>query len=300
MHPFLHRQIGFLDSQESHETADYVLFGIPMDFTVSFQPGTRFGPQAVRTVSIGLEEYSFYQQSSLADVKYFDAGDIDLPFGNTQLSLERIEKVAADIHATNKTPIAIGGEHLVTWPLVKAAKEYYPDLAVFHFDAHADLRENYIGEVYSHATVMRHVGNLVGFENLYQFGIRSGSAEEFVFANENVNFYFDKVLEPLKEVAKTWDGRPIYLTIDIDVVDPAFAPGTGTPEPGGCTSKEILQAILVMVELPIVAVDLVEVLPAMDPSQRTAALAAKLIREALIGLQLNKKSFDKCRKSMLE
>ncbi len=288
MHPFLHKQFGFMGSQATHEKADYILFGVPMDFTVSFQSGTRFGPQAIRLVSGSLEEYSFYQQSSLKDVKYFDAGDLDLPLGNTLLSLERIEKVAKAFHALNKLPIAMGGEHLVSFPLVKAAKKRYPDLTVFHFDAHADLREDYGGEAFSHATVMQHIGNLVGFKNLYQFGIRSGSAEELAFAKTNVNFFFDEILKPLKKVADNWMGRPIYLSIDIDVVDPAFAPGTGTPEPGGCTSKEILQAMLLMINLPVVAIDLVEVSPQQDQSQRTAVLAAKLIREALIGLHLNK------------
>ncbi|MFA5536717.1 MAG: agmatinase [Bacillota bacterium] len=288
MHPFLHRQFGFMGSQATHQQADFVLFGVPMDFTVSFQSGTRFGPQAIRLVSDALEEYSYYQQGSLKDVKYYDAGDLDLPLGNTLLSLDRIEKVADNIFISNKLPVAMGGEHLISFPLVKAAKKHFEDLVVFHFDAHGDLREDYGGEIYNHATVMRHVGKLVGFENLYQFGIRSGSAEELAFAKSNVNFFFDEILEPLNRLANGWQGGPIYLSIDIDVVDPAFAPGTGTPEPGGCTSKEILQAMLLMVKLPVVALDIVEVSPQRDQSQRTAVLAAKLIREALIGLHLNK------------
>lgn len=293
MHPFLYRKFGFMGSQEDYQSADFVLFGIPMDFTVSFQPGSRFGPQAIRAVSDGLEEYSFYQQRSLADVRFFDGGDVDLPYGNTEGSLKRIESVAGRIYADNKIPLAMGGEHLVSLPLIKAAAVKYPNLAVFHFDAHADLREEYLGEKLSHATVMRQVAGLIGPKNLYQFGIRSGTEEEYAFGSKNTHFFVDEVLKPLQQVVDSWDDTPVYVSIDIDVVDPAFAPGTGTPEPGGCTSKEMLQAMLLLTGLPIVAMDLVEVLPAQDLSQRTSLLAAKLIREALIGIAPLKKTFDK-------
>lgn len=285
IHPFLQRQFGFMGSQETYDTADFVLFGVPMDFTVSFQPGSRFAPQAIRAVSDGLEEYSFYQKRSLKDVKFFDAGDVDLPIGNIGASLERIEEVAKIFHRDGKFPMAMGGEHLVTLPLIKAALDKHPNLAVLHFDAHADLRDDYLGEKLSHATVMRRVAELIEPANLYQFGIRSGTEAEYAFGAENTNFYIDAIIEPLRKVVKKWDSRPVYITIDIDVVDPAFAPGTGTPEPGGCTAKEILQAMLLLKELPIVAMDIVEVLPAKDFSQITALLAAKLIREGLIGFK---------------
>lgn len=294
-HPFLYRQFGFMGSQEEYETADFVLFGIPMDFTVSFQPGSRFGPQAIREVSEGLEEYSFYQRRSLADARFFDAGDVDLPFGNTKGCIERIEKVAGKLHDDGKIPLAMGGEHLVTLPLVKAALTRFPGLAVFHFDAHADLRGTYLGEQFSHATVMRQVSSLIGPKNLYQFGIRSGTAEEYAFGRKNTNFFIDEILQPLHNVVDNWDTQAVYVSIDIDVVDPAFAPGTGTPEPGGCTSKEILQAMLLLTKLPIVALDIVEILPTRDLSQRTALLGAKLIREALVGMNPSKKSFDRRR-----
>ncbi|NLL19874.1 MAG: agmatinase [Clostridia bacterium] len=293
MHPFLYRKFGFMGSQEDYRSADFVLFGVPMDFTVSFQPGSRFGPQAIRAVSEGLEEYSFYQQRSLTDVRFFDGGDVDLPFGNTVSSMKRIEAVAKEICADGKIPIAMGGEHLVSLPLIKAAAAKYPELAVFHFDAHADLRDEYLGEELSHATVMRQVAGLIGPNKLYQFGIRSGTEEEYAYGSQNTHFFVDELLKPLQQVVENWDDTPVYVSIDIDVVDPAFAPGTGTPEPGGCTSKEILQAMLMLTRLPIVAMDLVEVLPAQDSSQRTSLLAAKLIREALVGITPLKKAFDK-------
>ncbi|HHY59003.1 MAG TPA: agmatinase [Clostridia bacterium] len=294
MLPFVYRRLGFMGSREAYRDADLVLLGVPMDYTVSFQPGSRFGPQAIRSVSDALEEYSFYQHGSLAEVAFFDAGDVDLPFGNVEASLERIRAVARAVHGDGKIPIALGGEHLVTLPLVQAAKEFFPELAVFHFDAHADLREEYLGEKLSHATVMYQVANLVGPDHLYQFGIRSGTAEEYRYGQERTNFFPHAILDPLQQVIDRWDGRPVYVSIDIDVVDPAFAPGTGTPEPGGCSSEEMLQALLLLMQLPVVAMDIVEVLPAQDVSQRTALLAAKLVREALIGFHLRKeKTFDR-------
>jgi agmatinase len=149
----------------------------------------------------------------------------------------------------------------------------YPDLVVFHFDAHADLRRDYIGEKQSHATVMRYVSELLGDKKVYQFGIRSGTKEEFEYAKEHTNMYVDQIIEPLTQLVANWDSRPVYVSIDIDVVDPAYAPGTGTPEPGGCSSKDIIKALLMLSRLPIVGIDIVEVLPMIDQSQRTALLA---------------------------
>lgn len=286
VHPFLQRQFGFMGSQEDYDSAHFVLMGAPMDFTVSFQPGSRFGPQTIRAVSDGLEEFSFYQNRSLEEVAFFDAGDIELPFGNIPAGLHRIQTVAKTLFDAGKIPITIGGEHLITLPLVKAAWAKFAGLAVFHFDAHADLRKEYLGEEFSHATVMYHVANLIQPENLYQFGIRSGTLEEYNFAREKTQIYFDDFLLPLEEIVSNWGKQPVYVTIDIDIVDPAFAPGTGTPEPGGCTAKEILQAVHLLKELPIVGIDIVEVLPQQDQSNRTALLAAKIIREFLIGMSV--------------
>ena len=167
-------------------------------------------------------------------------------------------------------------------PVIKAMAKKYPDLAILHFDAHADLRQEFVGEQNSHATVMRYASELLGDKRLYQFGIRSGVKDEMEYAKIHTNLYLDQVLEPLAQVIAEWDDRPVYISIDIDVVDPAFAPGTGTPEPGGCTSKELIKALLMMSKLPVVGMDIVEVLPMVDQSQRTAILAAKLVREAIL------------------
>ncbi len=282
MDTLVERYGSFMGSAASYEEADTIIVGIPMDFTVSFRPGTRLGPQAVRNVSFGLEEYSVLLDKDLADYSFYDWGDINLPMGNVPASLERIGAVTAKVLADDKFPIMIGGEHLVTYPIVRELIKKYPDLAVVHFDAHADLREDYLGEVNSHATVMRKICGLVGGKNIYQFGIRSGTKEEFQFARENTNIFVGEVLAPLRQVLPQLTGRPVYITLDIDVVDPAFAPGTGTVEPGGCTSLDIIQAVHLLGQVNIVGFDIVEVSPVFDQSERTALLAAKLIREAIL------------------
>lgn len=278
----LFRLTGYMGSCTEYAEARAVLVGVPMDYTVSLRPGSRTGPQEIRSISYGLEEYSIYQDKSLEGCIFFDAGDITLPFGNVGSSLKIIEKVARKLFDDNKFPIFLGGEHLVSYPLIKACLGKYPQLVVLHFDAHADLRSSYEGEKASHATVMRRAVELLGPGRLYQLGIRSGIKEEFEFARENTRMYVDEIYPALGDVIAEVSGKPVYISIDIDVVDPAFAPGTGTPEPGGCTSREILKAVRDMGKLNVVGLDIVEVSPPNDQTGRTAILAAKLVREALL------------------
>lgn len=282
MHDLIDRVTGFMGCHDSYEESNVVLVGIPMDFTVSFRPGTRMGPQQIRNVSYGLEEYSVYLDDDLTDYKYYDSGDISLPFGRVDESLRRIGEVTKKILNDNKFPIMMGGEHLVSFPIIKEFAAKYPDLIVVHFDAHADLREDYMGETNSHATVMRKVSEIIGGKNLYQFGIRSGSREEFIYAADNTNMYINNVLPALQNIIPKLKGKPVYVSLDIDVVDPAYAPGTGTAEPGGITSQEMLEAIHTLADLNIVGFDLVEVSPIYDQSERTSLLAAKIIREAIL------------------
>ncbi|MBB5149918.1 MULTISPECIES: agmatinase [Ureibacillus] len=276
----------FIKSHPNYEESKAVLYGMPMDWTVSFRPGSRFGPARIREVSVGLEEYSPYLDRELEEVKFFDAGDIPLPFGNAQKSLDEIEKFVKKVLADGKIPIGMGGEHLVSWPVMKAVYEKYPDLAILHFDAHTDLRTDYEGEPLSHATPIRKIAELIGPHNVYSFGIRSGLKEEFEWAKEN-GMYIAKfeVLEPLKEVLPTLKGRNVYITTDIDVLDPAFAPGTGTVDCGGITSKELLASIheIARSEVNVVGFDLVEVAPVYDHSEMTANTASKLLREMILG-----------------
>jgi agmatinase len=276
----------FMLSSDNYESSRAVIYGMPMDFTVSFRPGSRFGPARIREVSIGLEEYSPYLDKSLDEMTYFDAGDLLLPFGNAARSLEIIGDYVRGLLKDDKFPLGLGGEHLVSWPVFREVYAKYPDLAIVHFDAHADLREQYEGESLSHSTPLRKAAGLIGGKNIYQFGIRSGSREEFQYARENINFHPFEVLEPLKKVLPELAGRPVYLTIDIDVLDPSCAPGTGTAEAGGITSKELLAAVHAMAaaNLNVVGADVVEVAPAYDPTEQTQIVAAKLIREILLGL----------------
>ncbi|MBT2756571.1 agmatinase [Mesobacillus foraminis] len=276
----------FIGTNSDFPESRVVLYGMPMDWTVSYRPGSRFGPARIREVSIGLEEYSAYLDRELHEVKYFDAGDIPLPFGNPQRSLDIIEDFVTKLLAEDKFPLGMGGEHLVSWPVMKAMAAKYKDLAIIHMDAHTDLREHYEGEPLSHSTPIRKIAELIGPENVFSFGIRSGMKEEFEWA-KNAGMHISKfeVLEPLKEILPKLAGRPVYVTIDIDVLDPAHAPGTGTVDAGGITSKELLASIheIARSEINVVGADLVEVAPIYDQSEQTANTASKLIREMLLG-----------------
>lgn len=276
----------FIMSRPSYEEADAIIYGMPMDWTVSFRPGSRFGPNRIREASIGLEEYSPYMDRHLEEIHYYDAGDIPLPFGNPERSLDMIRDYVRKILAMDKFPLGLGGEHLVTWPIVQAVYEKYPDMALIHIDAHADLRLEYEGEELSHSTPVRKICELIGPENVYSFGIRSGMREEFEYARTS-GMYMAKydVAEPLRKVLPSLQGRNVYVTIDIDVLDPAFAPGTGTAEAGGISSRELLEAIRLIAksDVRVIGADLVEVAPAYDPTEKTPIAASKFVREMILG-----------------
>ena len=275
----------FIASKQNYEEARAVIYGMPMDFTVSYRPGARFGPARIREVSVGLEEYSPYLDKGLEEVNYFDAGDLPLPFGNAARSLDKIEQFTEVLFRDGKFPLGLGGEHLVTWPIVKAAARAVPELALIHIDAHADLREQYEGEPLSHSTPIRKIAELIGGQNVYQFGIRSGDREEFAYGKAHTHMYLYDVLEPLKQVLPELSGRPVYVTIDIDVLDPSAAPGTGTAEAGGITSKELLAAIhaIAYSDVRVIGADIVEVAPVYDPTEQTPIAASKFVREILLG-----------------
>lgn len=278
------RKSRFMASNPDYTAARAVLIGAPMDYTVSFRPGSRSGPQAIREVSDGLEEYSLALDRDLRNIDFVDLGDLVLPIGNVQGSLELIRRACNQIHGDGKLPVLIGGEHLVTFPAARAAAERYSGMAVLHFDAHADLRPAYMGESLSHASVIRLIREHGLSNDIYQFGIRSGDREEFEYAREHTHMFPERVLEPLAEVLSKLGQRPVYVTIDIDVVDPAYAPGTGTPEPGGISSTELLAAVRMIGQARVIGFDLVEVAPVYDPSAATSLLGAKVIREALLTL----------------
>jgi len=272
----------FLAAGADPAPARVVLLGAPLDVTVSYRPGTRRGPAAIRQASWDLEEFSLYQERDLSAVPFADLGDLALPAGGVGRALERIGAALSELVRQEKIPLVLGGEHLLTLPAVRALAARYPDLTVLQFDAHADLRPEYEGEELSHATVMRQIAAFLPPERLYQFGIRSATREELKYARTHTHFFPSDLADPLHRVRAELDGRPLYLTIDLDVFDPAFAPGVGTPEPGGIGVREALAALSLLKGLHLVGVDIVEACPPFDPSERTAALAALLVRELLL------------------
>lgn len=273
----------FIGCESNYEESKIVLFGAPFDGTTSYRPGTRFGSKAIRSESFGIETYSPYQDKDLEDYKIFDMGDLELCFGNTERVLKDIETQADTIFNDEKIPAMIGGEHLVTLGTVRAAVKKYPDLNIIHFDAHTDLREEYLGEKLSHATVMRRVYDIVGDNKIHQFGIRSGERKEFYWAKKHTNlnkFNFNG----LEETIKSLEGKPVYFSIDLDVLDPSEFCGTGTPEAGGVSFIELLQAIIKVGKLNVVGFDIVELSPIYDQSGASTAIACKILRELLLSV----------------
>lgn len=269
-------------SRTGKSESKIVMFGAPMDYTVSFKAGSRFGPQAVRNASYGLEEYSPYKDRHLSEVPFYDEGDLILPIGNVDKSLDRIYRKTKQLLKEVKIPLVIGGEHLLTLPVVKAMAEHYPDLILVQFDAHTDLRDTFFGEKNSHATVIRRCAEVLGPGRVWQYGIRSGERHEFQYADKMTRMTRYEVLRNLKQDAAQWKGKPVYVTFDIDVIDPSFCPGTGTPEPGGITIGEALEALHLLENQNVVGMDLVEVSPERDQAGVTAIAAAKLLREAMV------------------
>ena len=272
--PFLSRD--WIGSVSDYDQSEIVMVGLPFDGTCSYRPGSRVAPERLRLASWGLEDYSPVFDRHLDDVKFFDAGELEFPLGNTMASLGLIEDNVRQIYSDGKKFLGIGGEHLVTYPSVKACIEKYPDLKIVHFDAHTDLREDYLGEKFSHASVMRRIGELTGFQNIRQVGIRSGLKEEFDIMKE-----YGTLIHSYSEL-DVFKGQKIFLTIDIDVLDPSIMPGTGTPEAGGMSYKELNGWIQYLKDFDIVGADVVELAPDYDKSEVSTAITAKVIRDVLM------------------
>ena len=272
--PFLDRN--WMGENKNYESSEIIMLGMPFDGTVSYRPGSRFAPEQIRLASWGLEEYSPYFDKHLEDCNFHDAGDLEFPLGNTAKSLDLIEKNVDDIYKDGKKVFGIGGEHLVTLPEIKAVSKYYKNLAIVHFDAHTDLREEYLGEDLSHSAVIRHCGNITGFENIRQIGIRSGMKDEFELMkkyNTHAKNYAD--LDSLKD-------KNIFVTVDLDVLDTSIMPGTGTPEVGGLNFNELLGWFKYLKDFNIIGADVVELAPDYDSSGASTAVATKVIRELLM------------------
>lgn len=276
----------FIGCAAKYEEAQIVMFGAPFDSTTSYRPGARFGSAAIRHESYGLETYSPYLDRALEDIKVFDSGDLELPMGSTEMALDDISKHTAKIIEDGKLPLMIGGEHLVTLGAFREIHKRYPDVQIIHLDAHADLRDEYLGVHLSHACVIRRCHDLIGDDRIHQFGIRSGDREEWIFARQGHTFMHPFVLSDIEYVT---DGigkdTPVYFTIDLDVLDASVLPGTGTPEAGGVSFNELRDAIVTVCKnLNVVGCDVVELAPTLDASGASTATACKVVRELLLSL----------------
>ena len=272
--PFLDRS--WMGQNPDYKSSDIVMLGMPFDGTVSYRSGSRFAPEQIRLASWGLEEYSPIFDKELADVNFHDAGDLEFPLGNTLKSLEVIKNNVEDIYKDGKKVFGIGGEHLVTLPEIEAVSKYIDNLAIVHFDAHTDLREEYLGEEMSHSAVIRHCSKIVNAKNIKQVGIRSGMKEEWEFMRINntlCNEYSD--LDSIK-------GKNIFVTVDLDCLDTSIMPGTGTPEAGGMTFNELIGWFKYLKDFNIIGADVVELAPDYDTSGTSTAVATKVIRELLM------------------
>lgn len=274
--------MNFIAAEADFDEARAVIFGAPFDGTTSFRPGTRFGPGAIRAESDGIETYSPYQNKDLEDIAVFDSGDLLLPFGNTEAVLEEICARTVEILEAGKMPVMLGGEHLVTLGAVRAMVQKYPELHIIHFDAHADLRDDYLGERLSHATVIRRCHDLLGDGRIHQFGIRSGEHAEWDFAFAHTDFHPFNVKDVLDVVLALGSDVPVYVTLDLDVLDPSLFCGTGTPEAGGVFFQDLEEALLALEALNVVGFDMNELSPHYDASGVSTAVACKVLREMLL------------------
>jgi len=284
----------WMGSRPTMAEADWVLVGVPWDGTCSLRPGSRFAPAAIRDASWGLETYSPYTRTSLEDphVAFYDAGELEVPCGNREKALGMIRTLCGEALAMNKRWFGVGGDHLVTLPTLQAHMDRYPDLAILHFDAHGDLAQDILGEALSHGTIIRramdHMAAMAGgpvLDPLVQVGIRSGTVDQFDWMTQgslHLMFPESEPQEKIQAALNRLSGRPVFLTFDVDVLDPAHMPGTGTPEAGGLSFVQVLRWFEVFSGLNVVGADVVELAPHYDPSGASTFAAAKVIRELLL------------------
>jgi len=270
----------FLGSRDTAEGARLILFGCPFDGTCSFRPGTRFGPPEIRAVSDVLETFCPILRRDLEDAQFADVGDLALPPGDAAAALRLIYQMANHVHASGQITAGLGGEHLISLPLVKAAWEAYPDLVIVHFDAHFDLRNNYLGVEYSHATVMGKICEFIESSRVLQVGQRSGTREEFERAELSGNWRPATI--SASDIRQWVGNRPLYVTVDLDVLDPSVFPGTGTPEPGGIDFATLQQWIAGLAGCRWVGWDVVELSPHIDATQISSIVSAKIVRTMIL------------------
>jgi len=277
--PFI--ETNYISANASFEKSRGVILGCPYDGSASFRPGARFGPSAIRKASWGIETFSPYFQRDLTRCSIHDMGDLELPLGEKKISLSLIRKALNQILSKKKFPILLGGDHLITLPILEEILPIHPRLHIIQVDAHADLREDYLGESLSHSTVMRKVVDHLGEGRLFQIGIRSGTEDEFKLARRMKSIVS---LDPtsLSSMMKRLRNQPVYITLDLDVIDPSLLPGVGTPEPGGLTFQELISLLKKLQTLHVVGFDMVELTPDYDPTGISSVTASVILREMIL------------------
>jgi agmatinase len=290
--PFI--ETNYISAAASFEKSSGVILGCPYDGSASFRPGARFGPSAIRRASWGIETFSPYFQKDLIQCSIHDLGDLELPLGEKKKSLGLIRKALGKILSEKKFPILLGGDHLITLPIIEESLSLYPRLHLIQIDAHTDLREEYLGESLSHSTVMKRVLDLLGEGRLFQMGIRSGTEEEFKLARKMKSIV---PLEPgsLNSMIKRLKNQPVYITLDLDVIDPSLLPGVGTPEPGGLTFQQFLAFLKKLQPLHVIGFDIVELTPDYDPTQISSITASVILREMILAF-CSKKDVERTKK----
>ena len=277
------QETSFISSKASFPESQAVILGCPFDGTASFRPGARFGPSAIRRASWGIETYSPYLKRDLSQLRLHDMGDLELPLGEKDASLAIIREAVRRILSAKKFPILLGGDHLISLPAVEDVLKTYPRLHLVHIDAHTDLREEYLGEVFSHSTVMKKVVDRIGKGRLFQIGIRSGTKEEFALTRK-MNSIVPANHNSLRAMAEHLGKQPVYVSVDLDVMDPSLLPGVGTPEPGGLTFQGFISILKEFQRLYAVGFDLVELTPDYDPTQISSVTASVILREMILTL----------------
>ena len=270
----------FMGSRREPAGCRVGLFGVPYDGTTSFRPGTRFGPAAIRDVSNGLETYCPQLDRDLEDLAFADLGAVDIPFGAPEPVLQAVRDSTQAVLNRGLRPLMLGGEHSITAGAVAAVARRHPDLVLVQLDAHADLRDSWLGSHHSHACAMRRCLEVLPSQQLFQLSIRSGTRLEFEELRSSGRLMAD--VEALATALEPLRGRPLYLTVDLDWFDPAVLPGTGTPEPGGYLWSDFAALIDVLRRHQLVAADVVELAPQLDPSGVSSVLAAKVTRSLLL------------------
>jgi len=271
----------FISAKASFEEGKIVILGCPYDGSASFRPGARFGPSAIRKASWGIETYSPYFGRDLSQLSLHDMGDLELPLGEKKASLDIIRKAAHKIVSQRKFPIALGGDHLIALPILEEVLRVYPNLHLLQVDAHMDLREDYLGETFSHCTLIKRLVDRLGKGRLHQIGIRSGTEDEFKLARKLRSIvYPDR--DSLRSMVKRLRNQPVYITVDLDVIDPSLLPGVGTPEPGGFTFHGFISILKELQPLHVIGFDIAELTPDYDPTQVSSLTASVILREMIL------------------